>query len=184
MKRNSVRIIAGTHKRRLIHFPQGEQGLRPTADRVKETLFNWLQMDIHGARCCDAFAGSGALGFEALSRGAESCTFIDMNTKLIRQINDNAKELGFTNHKTVMGDALSHLRHCASQYDIIFVDPPFHQGLAEQALNAILSADIDDSTLIYVEVERKHDLLSLEHFHILKQQNCGIVCGFLIQKAS
>ncbi len=125
-RRNQLRIIGGTHRRRLVTFPEHD-GLRPTGDRVRETLFNWLQMSIDGAHCLDLFAGSGVLGFEALSRGAASVTLLDRDAKVIANLRKNSEQLGFDKARIERINASDWLTHAShdGKFDIAFLDPPF-----------------------------------------------------------
>jgi 16S rRNA (guanine966-N2)-methyltransferase len=123
--RNRVRIIGGDWRSRVLQFPDAP-GLRPTPDRVRETLFNWLQLRIVGAHCLDLFAGSGALGFEALSRGAASVTALETATAVAAALRHNTSLLGSDRLQLLQQDALDWLDKPASQlFDIVFVDPPF-----------------------------------------------------------
>ncbi len=123
---NSIRIIGGEFRGRRLGFPQ-VQDLRPTADRLRETLFNWLQGQIEGASCLDLFAGSGALGLEALSRGAQSVRFVDQSRAVIQQLHENLQLLGVQERaEVVSANALRLLSREADQpFDIVFLDPPF-----------------------------------------------------------
>lgn len=125
-----MRIIGGSHRRRLLEFPDRD-GLRPTPDRVRETLFNWLGQDLPGWRCLDLFAGSGALGFEAASRGAAQVVMIERDAAALAALEKNRRLLGITQIEIQRGDAGSWLESNAAQFDLIFVDPPFASGLAE-----------------------------------------------------
>lgn len=151
-KSNSVRIIAGTWRSRLVDFPAAS-GLRPTPDRVRETLFNWLGQDLTGKRCLDLFAGSGALGFEALSRGAEDVVFVERSASIRRAIAANADRLGARGVRLIAGDALEFAATTSERFDTVFVDPPYGSGLAEAVLPRLprlLAAD----SLVYVESDR------------------------------
>jgi len=136
---NTLRIIGGRWRGRKVSFAD-VPGLRPTPDRVRETLFNWLQTNISGARCMDLFSGSGALGLEALSRGAEFCLFIDSHSKAVSQIQENltllqpdinsgtgTPPIRKQHHNVLATNTLSYLtqNRFAEQYDLVFVDPPF-----------------------------------------------------------
>src|SRR5690606_31741912 len=122
---NRIRIIGGDWRSRVLDFPDLPE-LRPTPDRVRETLFNWLQFDITGARCLDLFAGSGVLGFEALSRGAASVMAFETDTSAVRALRENASRLGARGYQLTPGSALEWLQHGTPQtFDIVFLDPPF-----------------------------------------------------------
>ena len=119
-----LRIIGGEWRGRKIHFPP-VQAIRPTPDRVRETVFNWLQGVTPGSRCLDLYAGSGALGFEALSRGAREVVFVDVEPAVVRHIGDTLRNLGCDRGRTVRADAAGFLAQPATPFDVIFLDPPF-----------------------------------------------------------
>jgi len=121
---NRVRIIGGRFRGRVIRFPAAA-GLRPTPDRVRETLFNWLGQDLTGQRTLDLYAGSGALTLEALSRGAERAVAVDRNPDLVRTLTETAKTIGATGLDAHAADARRYLSLDAGAYDVIFLDPPF-----------------------------------------------------------
>jgi 16S rRNA (guanine966-N2)-methyltransferase len=136
MKRGvrELRIIAGSHRGRRWTFPE-VPGLRPTPDRVRETLFNWLAAHVAGARVLDLFAGSGALGFEALSRGAAAATLVESNAQAAQQLRATATQFGFAPARIEAMDALTYLRQAPAQtVDLLFVDPPFDSALMAPAL--------------------------------------------------
>jgi 16S rRNA (guanine966-N2)-methyltransferase len=138
-----IRIIGGTWRGRLLEF-RAEPGLRPTPDRVRETLFNWLQPHIAGSRCLDLFCGSGALGFEALSRGAAQLTSIDRSAAVIEQARHNLERLGGA-AEFIVADSLSWLQQHAcnpARYDVVFADPPFHAGLAARCIAALSASSL------------------------------------------
>ena len=122
--RNQVRIIAGRWRGRKLAFPD-VGGLRPSGDRVRETLFNWLTPVLPGARCLDLFAGSGALGFEAASRGAARVVMVENNRAAVEALRENRARLGADAVEIVARDALAYLRGAAEPFDIVFLDPPF-----------------------------------------------------------
>ncbi|WP_296893081.1 16S rRNA (guanine(966)-N(2))-methyltransferase RsmD [Thiobacillus sp.] len=130
---NRVRIIGGQYRRRLLDFPDGE-GLRPTPDRVRETLFNWLGQDLPGWTCLDLFAGSGALGFEAASRGAGQVVMIERDLKATVALEKNRTMLGASQVDILRTDALAWLVNSHEAFDLVFVDPPFDSGLAAAVL--------------------------------------------------
>ncbi|HKJ21555.1 MAG TPA: 16S rRNA (guanine(966)-N(2))-methyltransferase RsmD [Gammaproteobacteria bacterium] len=129
-----LRIIAGKWRHRRVTFPD-VQGLRPTPDRVRETLFNWLQPYIEGATCLDLFTGSGALGVEALSRGAGHVVMLEQDPRAIGHLRGQLEALGATadEARVIQADALSYLRGPAETFDVVFVDPPFHTSLIEDS---------------------------------------------------
>ena len=146
---NTVRIIGGELRRRLISFPDAE-GLRPTPDRVRETLFNWLGQTLYGRTCLDLFAGSGALGFEAASRGAERVVMVERNRTVLRALQDNAKKLGCANVSVQGQDGLEFVLHDAHKYDVIFLDPPFQSEYLPKLLE-ILPQRLNENGVVYVE---------------------------------
>lgn len=119
-----MRIIGGAWRSRLLAFPP-LPGLRPTSDRVRETLFNWLGQDLTGRACLDLFAGSGALGFEALSRGAKRVVMVEQDRRAVESLRANAARLGAGNLEVVAADALQFLRSDRREYEVIFLDPPY-----------------------------------------------------------
>jgi 16S rRNA (guanine966-N2)-methyltransferase len=126
-----LRIIGGTWRSRRIRFPL-DAGIRPTPDRVRETVFNWLQDVIVGARCLDLFAGSGALGFESLSRGASEVFFVDEDIRVVQQIRSNIALLKADNAQVAWSDAMEFLDSAgADPFDVVFLDPPFRLHLLD-----------------------------------------------------
>lgn len=153
MPANQVRIIGGRHRGRRLQFVPG-RGLRPTPDRVRETLFNWLQRDIHGARCLDLFAGSGALGFEAISRGATQVTLVEQNRAAASRLRDNVELLREGERIDVLHtDALRLLRTPPIRpFDIVFVDPPFADEGVPLACRLLEDNQwLADQSLVYLE---------------------------------
>ena len=122
--RNTVRIVGGEWRGRLLRFP-AVPGIRPTPDRVRETLFNWLQQKVAGSRCLDLFAGSGALGLEALSRGAAEVVFVDVEPAVTRYLAGQLKHFGCDRGQVVRADAARYLDGPPQAFDLIFLDPPF-----------------------------------------------------------
>jgi len=133
---NTLRIIGGEWRGRRIRFP-GLAGLRPTPDRVRETLFNWLAPDVAGSRCLDLFAGSGALGLEALSRGAAGVTFVEREREAADRLRETVNQLASGRAQVVQADALVWLGGAPEPFDIVFVDPPFDSGLIPAAMRAL-----------------------------------------------
>ena len=150
MANNEVRIIGGQHRGRKLKFPDSAS-LRPTLGRVRETLFNWLSNDISNATCLDLFAGSGALGFEALSRGAQEVTFVEHNRKAVSALQRNAENLAAGNANIFCMTAQQFLRKAEQQWDIVFFDPPFDDLRALALLDELLEKHLADSGLIYLE---------------------------------
>lgn len=151
-----LRLVGGQYGGRFIQFKDAE-GLRPTGERIRETVFNWLQFDVPGARVLDLYAGSGALGFEAASRGAAHVDMVEMNAVTMSQLKSQANALGAHHFDFHHSSALPFLQNTPLGYDVIFVDPPFHGNLMEQTLELLvknLPADAD--TIVYLEFDRKH----------------------------
>ncbi|HEX6827663.1 MAG TPA: 16S rRNA (guanine(966)-N(2))-methyltransferase RsmD [Burkholderiales bacterium] len=130
---NRVRIIGGTWRSRVISFPPAAE-LRPTPDRVRETLFNWLGQDLTGKSCLDLYAGSGVLGFEALSRGAAQVVMVERDRRAVPALRDNAARLGASNLEVVAMDALQFLRSDRRVFDVVFLDPPYRSGVLPDIL--------------------------------------------------
>ncbi|MBI5908503.1 MAG: 16S rRNA (guanine(966)-N(2))-methyltransferase RsmD [Betaproteobacteria bacterium] len=152
-KSNQVRIIGGAWRGRRISFPDHE-GLRPSADRVRETLFNWLGQDLGGQRCLDLFAGSGALGFEALSRGAASVVMVEKGRRVCEVLRRNAEVLGAKKLQLHCADALEFATAAAAdavaRFDVVFLDPPFGSTLLGQALPQVVPL-LRPEARVYVE---------------------------------
>ena len=146
---NTVRIIGGRWRSRVIGFAD-VAGVRPTPDRVRETLFNWLGQTLSGLHCLDLFAGSGALGFEAASRGAQSVVMVEQHPKVLQFLRESARKLDAASVRLVQGDALEFLRDPGARFDVVFVDPPYRLGLAEKAL-ALLPPALAPQGRVYVE---------------------------------
>jgi 16S rRNA (guanine966-N2)-methyltransferase len=146
---NKVRIIGGELRSRMINFPDAEV-LRPTPDRVRETLFNWLGQTLYGRTCLDLFAGSGALGFEAASRGAERVVMVEMNRTVLHALQDNVKKLGCANVFVQGQDGLEFASRDAHKYDVIFLDPPFQSDYLPKLLE-ILPQRLNENGVVYVE---------------------------------
>jgi 16S rRNA (guanine966-N2)-methyltransferase len=147
--RNRVRIIGGTWRSRVIKFPPASE-LRPTPDRVRETLFNWLGQRLDGLACVDLFAGSGALGFEALSRGAPRVVMVESDRATAAALRESVRDLEAAGAEVVHGDALKFLARGGERFDVAFVDPPYASGLAGPAM-AKLPARLNPGARVYVE---------------------------------
>ncbi len=173
-----VRIIAGDWRGRKLDV-LNEPGLRPTPDRVRETLFNWLQSDIVAASCLDLFAGTGALGFEALSRNASHVVMIESSRALCEKLLTQAATFGSDRHDIQQADALSWLQQVNEQFDIIFLDPPFNKGLVETCCQIILDRGLlKPAGKIYIEAEKA--LILPDSWQVLKQKLTGQVQSVLL----
>jgi len=175
--RNSVRIIGGGWRGRRVSFPD-IPGLRPTPDRVRETLFNWLQERIAGARCLDLFAGSGALGLEALSRGAKELVFVEQAVAAARALQEQLIRFGGQARAQVaeMG-AARYLRSVPQAFDIVFLDPPFgRDALAEYVPLLDEGQWLKPGSLVYLENEKRAGVPPLPaHWQLLKSKSAGEV---------
>jgi len=150
---NQVRIIAGRWRSRKLFFPD-VRGLRPTPDRIRETLFNWLQPVIAGARCLDLYAGSGALGFEAASRGAARVVLVDSGREVAQSLRDNRKLLCAEQVEIIERDAQHYLAGPSELFDVVFLDPPFvAEGLLEKSLRGLSGSGwLSAGAAIYLEM--------------------------------
>jgi 16S rRNA (guanine966-N2)-methyltransferase len=175
---NTLRIIGGLWRSRIIEFPD-VTGLRPTPDRVRETVFNWLGRDLAGLACLDLFAGSGALGFEALSRGAASVVMVEKHPAALRALKENAQKLHAENLTVVRGDALEFARSARSGFDVVFIDPPYGLGLQAAALAAVRGL-LTEGGRVYVENDAV--LEAPRGFGILKHARAGKVQFHLLRR--
>ncbi|MCW5665775.1 MAG: 16S rRNA (guanine(966)-N(2))-methyltransferase RsmD [Piscinibacter sp.] len=182
-----VRIIGGQWKRSKLPVPD-RPGLRPTPDRVRETLFNWLGQDLAGWRCLDAFAGSGALGFEAASRGAAEVVLLERDRELAARLEQSRQRLKAEPVRIEATDALGWMRRCPPQrFEIVFVDPPFEAQLFDAALAAAAPLVVPDG-FVYLEADREFSADALAplglrahrhlragsvHAHLLRRQAEG-----------
>jgi 16S rRNA (guanine966-N2)-methyltransferase len=152
--RNQLRIIGGTWRGRKLAFAE-VPGLRPTGDRIRETLFNWLAPWISGARCLDLFAGSGALGLEAASRGAARVVMLERAPQVVRLLRQHCRTLQAASVEVVQADALAYLAGPAEPFDILFLDPPFHQDLLRPCCELLEARGwLAPRAYIYLEAER------------------------------
>ncbi len=168
---NTVRIIGGVWRSRLIEFPSNP-ALRPTPDRVRETLFNWLGQQLDGLSCLDLFAGSGALGFEAASRGAVRVVMVDNDDDVYNALRANAVKLQAAGIEIVRGDGLRFLRNVRETFDCIFLDPPFDSELSPQLL-PLLRPRLAGNGLVYVESPRS--LMPPEGWTVIRSSRAGRV---------
>lgn len=176
---NQLRIIGGQWRGRKLCFPD-VNGLRPTGDRIRETLFNWLQQDIPGARVLDLFAGSGALGLETLSRGAEFCLLLEKDSLAARFLTDNLKLLKADQGKLLQVDSLNWLKagrpSDMAAFDLVFIDPPFSLDLWNQIIEAVEAGDwLSDGAAIYLESPRDMPLVLPNHWRLHRDKQAGQV---------
>ena len=180
---NQVRIIAGVHRGRRLPFAD-LPGLRPTGDRVRETLFNWLQPMIEGARCLDLFAGSGALGLEAASRGAGEVVMLDSAPQVIRQLESNKRLLGLDQVHVQRCDAMRWLDQVPSRpFDLVFIDPPFTRDLLAPACHKLAANGwLVRDARIYLEADAGRPFPDLPAgWVVLKEQRAGQVRFALVR---
>lgn len=167
-----VRIIGGSMRGRKIRF-SGAEGLRPTLDRVRETVFNWLARDISGSHCLDLFAGSGALSFEAVSRGASHITMVEKNRKVADSLKSNCQSLDLKSAKVINLDASKYLNSCSDKFDLVFLDPPFGKELLNNTVESLIP-HLNPGALIYIEQEKSdNEFLLDERFENLKHKTTG-----------
>lgn len=181
-----VRIISGRWKGRRLPVLTAE-GLRPTTDRVKETLFNWLMTDIDGSRVLDCFSGSGSLALEALSRHAAFATLIELDAKAAKLLQQHLMTLACSNANVIAKNCLTVLSTPPSQpYDVVFIDPPFRQNLVLPCIQALDTQGwLANEALIYVECEKELDLSSIpSHWRLLKEKVAGQLSYRLYQAMS
>lgn len=175
---SKVRIVGGTHRSRLIEVPDAI-GLRPTPDRVRETLFNWLGQSLDGMDCLDLFAGSGALGFEAASRGAASVTMVELAPKVMAHLRATQEKLRFANVKLLAADALRLASTPAARYDLVMLDPPYRQGWLER-LEPLAGGLLKPGARLYLEAE--HELESFADLTRIRHGKAGQVHYALFEK--
>ncbi|MDR3395040.1 MAG: 16S rRNA (guanine(966)-N(2))-methyltransferase RsmD [Parasulfuritortus sp.] len=175
---NQVRIIGGEWRRRLLRFPD-VPGLRPTPDRVRETLFNWLGQRLNGQRCLDLFAGSGALGFEAASRGAGEVVLVEREGQALKALRENRALLGAEQIKVVAGEGLSFIAGDCGQFDVIFLDPPFAADLLQNALSRA-ATHLAPGGKIYIEFGSRPDL---DGWQVLREGRAGASHFCLLERA-
>ncbi|RJX65271.1 16S rRNA (guanine(966)-N(2))-methyltransferase RsmD [Vibrio sinensis] len=178
-----VRIISGLWKGRKLPVHDAE-GLRPTTDRVKETLFNWLAHDVPKAKCLDLFAGSGGLGFEAASRQAEMVTLIELNQNAFRQLEKNITALNATNLQAKNTDAISFLKQPGTPHHVVFIDPPFRKGLLNEVVELLETNHwLADDAMIYIESEKELALDNIPaHWNLHREKTAGQVCYRLFER--
>lgn len=182
---NHVRIIAGLWRGKHIPVPQNTL-VRPTGDRVRETVFNWLGASLYQARCLDLFTGSGILGLEALSRGATEVTFVDNDPKIIHTLKKVLSDCHLDKDKIRVSllnqNALLPIHPNPHPYDIIFLDPPFQGNVLDQCIPLLKQYGYEKrGSLVYIEMIETHTLTLPSHWHCLKQGKAGKVVYQLIE---
>ena len=153
-----MRVISGEYRGRRLLEPAGRY-VRPTTDQVKEAVFNIIQFDIEGRRVLDLFAGTGQMGIEALSRGARECVFVDSSRESLRLVRENLRRCG-ADAQIVQCDAIDFLRR-RERFDLVFIDPPYDSGLAEQAVEAVKEFDILSKGGIMIAETRRETVLPM-----------------------
>ncbi|MFZ5724286.1 MAG: 16S rRNA (guanine(966)-N(2))-methyltransferase RsmD [Pseudomonadota bacterium] len=186
-EQNSVQLIGGRWRGRRIRFADGE-GLRPTPARLRETLFNWLMHDVRDARVLDLFAGSGALAFEALSRGARQAVLVDNSPAVCSRLTRELATLGGADAQVIRSDALAFLARPArpgdAPFDLVFLDPPYHRHLLAPAMRALENSGLlAPRAMIYAEAETApgHDAVPAG-WRLHRQQDAGQVCASLFRR--
>lgn len=175
---NRVRIIGGAWRSRVIRFA-GARAVRPTPDRVRETLFNWLGQDLTGAACLDLYAGSGALGFEAASRGARRVVMVERDAQVFRALERSRDALGAAQVELVRADALEFLRGDSGRYDVVFLDPPFGSAPWPNLL-ATLPGRLNSGALVYCESAAPFEISAGWGVH--RTGRAGQVCFRLLER--
>ena len=175
-KQATTRIIGGSLKGSKLPYKQNKS-IRPTESRTKETLFNWLLDDLEGKTCLDLFAGTGSLGIEAISRGAEKVVFVEIQKKQAESLRANLKRLNIDHYSQVVnGNVFSiDFNNLPYEFDLLFIDPPFREKLIQKSLNFIKSKNIlSPNAVIYLECEKELDLKKItEGFNLLKHSKGG-----------
>jgi 16S rRNA (guanine(966)-N(2))-methyltransferase RsmD len=179
MTRNRVRIIGGAWRSRLLAFPPRPE-LRPTPDRVRETVFNWLGQDLTGRSCLDLFAGSGALGFEAASRGARRVVMVEHDAAIFRALEASRTALDASAVELKRADALEFLRAEDGVYDVVFVDPPYRSDLWPRVA-PLLPRHLAPQALVYLE--RAGRAGPLPEWEVWRQGRAGQVAYQLLKRA-
>ncbi|CEE91445.1 16S rRNA (guanine(966)-N(2))-methyltransferase [Xenorhabdus nematophila] len=171
-----IRIIGGKWRGRKLPVPDSD-GLRPTTDRVRETLFNWLMPIIQEARCLDCFSGSGALGFEALSRYASHATLIEYERNVAKQLSANLALLNAENADVVQENALQYLNNPGAPFDVVFLDPPFRKGMLTEAIHLLENNGwLAEESWIYVEAESESAATQVPaHWQLHREKIAGQV---------
>lgn len=182
---NQVRIIGGRFRGRKITF-QDRPGLRPTPDRVRETLFNWLSPMIATAQCLDLFAGSGALGFEALSRGAQQVTFVDREASVVNAIKQQLALFAVTNAAVYQANIPQQIASPTEPYNLIFMDPPFEQNLIAISCNWLEQQDwLAKEVWIYIEAEAELSPLPVpSSWQLMRHKTAGKVAYNLLKRST
>lgn len=177
-----VRIIGGIWRSRRLSFP-ASAGLRPTPDRVRETVFNWLTPALPGARCLDLFAGTGAFGFESVSRGAAHAVLVEKQIEVVAALRENGARLKAEAVEIVHADALQWLRSPGQAFDVIFLDPPYASGLLGPCIELLEARDwVKPTSLVYLETSRREAPPLPASWELLRSKTAGQVGYHLARK--
>lgn len=173
---SQIRIIAGSHRSRLLTVAD-VQGLRPTGNRLRELLFNWLGHEVVGAKVLDLYAGSGALGFEAASRGAERVLLVDSQPQVIEQLRANQSVLNFSQVEIIRSEAVDFVQQCNKKFDLIFLDPPF-SGDEMNKISAIIGGICTTDAFLYREYDKRSGSVDRPdgNWELYRQKLAGEVC--------
>lgn len=181
---NQLRIIGGQWRGRKLPIADVD-GLRPTGDRIRETLFNWLMHDVRGSACIDLFSGSGALGLEAASRGADQVWLLEKDSTAVKQLKENTRLLNARDVSVVRTDALSWLSEASSlpnSIDLVFMDPPFASNLWQQTIVALeASSLLKPNAMIYIESPKKDQVSVPLHWEVYREKTAGDIRFCLYQ---
>jgi 16S rRNA (guanine966-N2)-methyltransferase len=172
-----VRIIGGQWRSRLITFPDLAD-LRPTPDRIRETLFNWLGQDLSGLNCLDLFAGSGALGFEAASRGAEQVVMVESDARAFKALQENKAKLQAAQIQLIRVNALEFIASDLQHFDIVFLDPPYRLELLPELL-PLMSTHLKKTAQVYIET--RATWIPDTQWHVRRSGRAGAICYQLIE---
>ncbi|MDJ0916130.1 MAG: 16S rRNA (guanine(966)-N(2))-methyltransferase RsmD [Woeseiaceae bacterium] len=181
-KPGRLRIVAGKWRSRLLPIPDVE-GLRPTSERIRETLFNWIGPRVYGTRCLDLYAGTGALGLEALSREAAQVVFVESSSKAVKALRTSIQTLEAGSAEVVQADAFEYLRRCEpASFDIVFLDPPFSDDLTDDLCRLIAQQRLlRPEGSVYIEQDRQSSLPDLpEGWQVTRSKTAGNVRYSLI----
>lgn len=178
--KGKIRIIGGEWRSRIVTFPN-QIDLRPTPDRVRETVFNWLGQDLSGKTCLDLFAGSGVMGFESASRGAKQVVMVEADATTFKVLRANADQLQAMQVELKLMDAITFINIDARRFDVIFLDPPYRLELLPELL-PLLAKHLAEAGLVYVESEEF--LASDERWQVLRSKQSGKVCYQLLELAN
>lgn len=169
-KNGKIYIISGKLKGRKISFKNFPK-LRPTTNRIREMLFEWLSQHLKNARCLDCFSGSGALGIEAISRYADFLTFLEIEKKIVLNLKKNIEKLNISNSEIIHTNTFNWLKKNGKPYDIVFIDPPYHQKLIKKTIFLLENNNwIKKNSIIYIEKEKKEPLIMSKNWILYKKK--------------